>query len=325
MKHASKILICLWLACSPLFAQESLHEAQRSLHQQMDDAVRQEQQGQYASAVQLIAQVMESGQLSSVELARANIMLGFANRGLGHYVAAANAFDRSLRILEHDPHQLADYAAALENYAGLYGDLGEFRPAEVMWEKALQLRRQTGDHADAARALLNLAELQVAEKPMRKARQYADDASKEMNLATDLLDDDRIAFMETQAWLTLKEGRVSASVTGFRSALELCIRAHGHDHWLTGWDYVLLGKAHSLMGDSESALAEMQEGVRILENALGERNPKSLWSQVLYSQMLERAGMGARAAQIKAAIAPAIKDLDASGCPGCTINVAGFR
>jgi tetratricopeptide (TPR) repeat protein len=318
IKHFLKILISAWLGCSPLLGQGPLNK-------QIEDAVRLEEQGKYAPAINLIKNVLQTAQLNSVELARADIMLGFANRGLGNFIAAENAFDRSLRILEHDPNHIGDYAAALQNYAALYVDLGQYRPAQTMWEKALRLRRQQGNHADAARALLDLAELQVAEKQLHKARRYVDDASQEMKVATDLLDDDRIAFLETDAFVALQEGQAMLAVAGFRASLELCIRTYGQQHWLTGWEHALLGKAQSQMGDSESALANVQEGMAILNQVFGSKSRKSLFAQTLYSQVLDRAGQHLEATRMKETVEQERKDLGMTGCPGCTINVAGFR
>jgi tetratricopeptide (TPR) repeat protein len=318
MKHFLKIVISACLAFTPVLGQETLHN-------QIGDAARLEEQGQYAAALDLIAHVMQTAQLSPVEIARANVMVGFANRGLGNFIAAENAFDRSLRLLEHDPSHRGDYAAALQNYGALYADLGQFRSAQTMWGKALQLRRQMGNHADAARALLDLAELQMTEKRLHKAQLYVDEASKEMNVAADLLDDDRIAFLETHALLALHEGQVMLAVAGFRASLELCIRIYGPQHWLTGWEHVLLGKAQSRMGDSNNALENVQEGMSIFNQVFGSKSRKSLGAQMLYSQVLDRAGQHMEAARVKMAVEQAGKDSGVSSCSGCTINVAGFR
>jgi tetratricopeptide (TPR) repeat protein len=315
MNSPTKIFITVFLACSTLFAQ------QERLH----DALVLEQQGQFDAAVNAITKIIQSGQLSEVQLGRAQIMLGFAYRSQGNFIPAQNAFERAISVLKGDHAHPGDCASALENYAALYADAGELFAAAAMWQKAFRLRRQTGDHAGAARSLLNLAEVGLARKHVSEAKQYLQDASKEMNLATDLADDDRMFFIETKAWLDMTENHTTAAIAGFQSALELSSKTRGEQHWLTGWEHMLLGKAYFLSGDTGNALADMHEGLAILEHSLGRKNSKYLASQVAYSQVLDKTGAHAEAARLRAAAEQTRKDLYGTLCAGCTISVASFR
>ncbi|MCU1299458.1 MAG: tetratricopeptide repeat protein, partial [Acidobacteriaceae bacterium] len=112
MRHTTTVLITLFLAGLPLFAQENPH-------QRLQDALVLEQQGQFDAASNTAKLVINSHQLSGVELGRAYIIMGIAYRAMGNFAAAQNAFEQSLRILERDPEHVSDYAAALNNYAGL--------------------------------------------------------------------------------------------------------------------------------------------------------------------------------------------------------------
>lgn len=323
MNHPLRILIAAWLACLPLLAQ--MNPAQTNPHHQLQDALILEEHGQFDAAIQVIRPLVESNQFSGVELGRAYIMLGFAYRAQGSFAAAQSAYEQSLRILERDDAHPGDYASALENYAGLYGDLGQAQIAQPMWQKALRLREQTGDHASAALSLLNLAGLDLLRRRVREAKQYLQSASDEMKSASDLVDDDRIALVETRAWLAEAEGYISDAVAGYQSGLELCIRAHGEEYWLTGWEYLLRGRAYSEAGDTTSALADMRKGLAIFDQSLGRRNPRYLWAQIAYSRVLDRAGSHAEARQLRATAEQARKDFYATQCAGCTINVAAFR
>ena len=315
MKRSLKIFITVFLACSTLFSQ------QERLH----DALVLEQQGQFDAAVNAITKNIQSGQLSEVQLGRAQIMLGFAYRSQGNFILAQNAFERAISILKGDPAHPGDYASALENYAGLYADAGELSAAAAMWQKAFRLRRQTGDHAGAARSLLNLAEVGLTHKNVSEAKQYLQGASEEMNLASDLADDDHMFFLETKAWLDMTENHTIAAIAGFQSALELSIKTRSEQHWLTGWEHMLLGRAYFLSGDTRNALLDMREGLAILEHSLGHKSSKYLVSQVAYSQVLDRTGAHAEAARLRAAAEQTRKDLYSTLCAGCTISVAGFR
>jgi hypothetical protein len=69
----------------------------------------------------------------------------------------------------------------------------------------------------------------------------------------------------------------------------------------------------------------MGKGLSILQRTLGDRNSKYFAAQLAYSQVLDRAGSHAEAAQVNAAAQQAIKAFYRDQCIGCTINVAAFR
>jgi tetratricopeptide (TPR) repeat protein len=302
----------------PLFGQASPSE-------QLWQALVLEQQGRFEDAIREVRPLAESHQLNGVELGRAFIMLGFAYRGEGEISAARSAFEQSLHILGPDGEHLGDYASALDNYAALFSDAGQFDIARPMWLKAFLLREQIGDHAAAARSLLNLAGLALARKHLHEARDYLKEASGEMKLASDATDGDSILFLETQAWLALAERRVPAAIAGFQQALEICKRVYGDEHWLTGWEYMLRGKAFAQSGEISRAIADMTKGVAIFDHALGRKNPKYVFAQLAYAQLLDRAGSHAEAARLRAVAEQDVKQLYSSQCAGCTINIAGFQ
>jgi tetratricopeptide (TPR) repeat protein len=318
MRHIKKALFAVLLACLPLSAEVNPHG-------RLHDAFILERQGHFDEAIAAVKVVIDSDQLSGVELGRAWIMLGFACRFEGEFTEAQIAFERSLQILEHDPEHVSDYASALDNYAGLYSDRGQLQMAEPMWMKALRLREQGGDHAAVAATLTALAGLALAQSRAHDARQYLKRASGEMKLTNDLSDEDLVVFFETQAWLALTQRHPSAAVAGYQRALEICERAQGERHWLVGWEHMLLGKAYAQSGDVNRAAANMQDGIAILEQALGRKNPKYFVAQIAYSQVLDRKGLHAAAAQLREAAEEGSKDYYSGQCAGCTINVAAFR
>jgi tetratricopeptide (TPR) repeat protein len=318
MRHTKEILLTVLLACSPLFAQ-------MSPRQQLHTALVLERQGQFDKAITITKEAIDSNQLSGIELGRAYIMLGTACHEAGMFTPAQEAFESSLRMLERDPEYASDYAAALNDYGALYGDIGQLDTAEAMWQKALHLRQQIGDHAAAARSLMNLAGLALAQKRTHDAKNYVKRTSDEMRLAADLIDDDLALFFETQGWLALAEGHPAAAVASFQHALERCLTSRGEHHWLTGWEHMLRGKAYAQAGDISNAVADMQQGLAILDDALGRKSPKYFAAEIAYSQVLDRAGSHAQAAQMRAAAEQDSKDFYGSKCLGCTINIASYR
>jgi tetratricopeptide (TPR) repeat protein len=317
MKHVQKVLLTVVLAGSQLLAQG---EPQERLH----EACVFEKQGEFDKAVNLAKELTDFGQSRGVVPGRAWILLGVVYRQQGRLAEAQNAFERSLRILDGTQF-VTDYADALQSYGWLYNDTGQFAMAGQMWRKVLQLRQKAGDHAGISRSFTSLAGLALAQNRVRDAKKYLQDAAEEAKLTRDLTDDDLAIGYETQAWLKLAEGHAAAAVAGYECSLELTKRIHGERHWLTGWGQMLRGKAYSESGNAGQALADMREGLGILEQALGRRNPRYFAAQIAYSKALNRAGLSAQAAQWRAAGEQAEKDFYRSQCVGCTINVAAFR
>jgi tetratricopeptide (TPR) repeat protein len=170
-----------------------------------------------------------------------------------------------------------------------------------------------------------LAELALARNRVKEAHRYLQKASKEAEASPDFIDDDEAFFFETQGWLAIAEHHAPAAVAAFQHALELMDGSRGEQHWLAGWEHILLGKAYVESGDFRSALANMETGLTILDRALGQKNPKYFAAELAYSRVLDQSGLHAEAAQMRAAAEKATKDYYGSQCAGCTINVAAFR
>jgi tetratricopeptide (TPR) repeat protein len=318
MKSPGKILLAFLLLPAYLFTQENPHTL-------LKQAVALQRQGQFDAAITIGNRVIGSGELKGVELGRALIALGAAYKEEGRVTEAQSAFDQSLRILKSKRGAEGDYATALEIYASLYSELGQLQVAQAMWEKAVHLRRQIGDHAAVMASLTNLTGLALTEKRGREARRYWQAASNEWRLAPDLTTDDRMIFYETEGWVELSSRHASAAVVSYQRALDLCRQTHGEQHWLTGWDEMLLGKAVAQTGDIGRALDEMRDGFSIIARSLGQDNPKYFGAQIVYAETLDRSGAHAEAARLREMAEQASKDFYANQHVGKTISVAAFR
>jgi tetratricopeptide (TPR) repeat protein len=318
MKHVKKVLLTVVLAGAQLGAQVS---PQDPLH----EAYAFETQGQYDKAIAVAKELTDSGRWSGAELGKAWILLGVAYTQQGRVLEAQNAFERSLQILGQDPQFVSDYAVALQNYGELYNDSGERVVAGQLWKKALSVLQKSGDHAGIAHSLTYLAGWALAENQVPEAKKYLESVAEEMKLTHGLSDDDLSVVYETQAWLARVEGNTSAAVAGYQRSLELCKRIYGEKHWKTGWDYMLRGKAYAQAGNIAMALDDAREGLSILEQTLGRKNPRYFAAQLAYAAVLDRAGLRAQAAQWRVAGEQAQKDFYRSQCLSCTINVEAFR
>jgi len=318
MRHLHWILLTLWLLCMPSFGQFNSHMA---LH----DALALENRGSFETAAKIAKAAIDSRQLSGVDLGRGYLIFATACQGAGDLANAQIAFEHALQILEHDREHQEDYASALDNYAGFYNELGRLNVATSLWQKAFRLRERIGERGATALSAIRMAELALVRNRVREAYQYLQQASDEANASADFSDDDKALFFETQGWLDIAERNASAAVAAYQHALELVERSRGGQHWLAGWDHMLLGKAYAESGDFRSASANMQTGLEILDHALGQKNPKYFAAQFAYSQVLDQFGLHSEAAQMRAASEKASKDYYGAQCAGCTINVAAFR
>jgi tetratricopeptide (TPR) repeat protein len=318
MKPIEKVLLTVVLAGAQVWAQANPQEL---LH----EAYVFEKQGQFDKAAAIAKDLADSGRVSGAELGRAWNVLGVVYTQQGKLLEAQDAFERALQLLGQEPQFVTDYAAALQNYGELYNDSGETAVAGKMWRKALDLLQRSGDHAGIARSLTYLAGLALAQNQVANGRKYLQHTAEEMKLTHDLSDDDMAFIYETQAWLARAGGHSSAAVAGYQRALELSKRIFGEGHWKTGWDYMLRGRAYAQSGNIEKALVDMRDGLGIMEQALGRKNPRYFVAQIAYAAVLDQAGLREQAAQLRAGVEQAQKDFYRSQCVGCTINVAAFR
>ena len=318
MRHPYWTLLTLCLLCTPTLAQMNPDKL-------LQDALVLENRGSFETAAKVAKTVIDSGQLSGVELGRGYIILAVAYQGAGESASAQIYFEHALQVLEHDREHLEDYASALENYAGFYGELGQLDVAAPMWQRAFHLRQKLGDHTGTALSLTRLAEFAVARNRIREARWYLREASNEAKASPDFNDDEKAFIFEIQGWLAIAEHQAPAAIAAYQQALQLVERSRGGQHWLAGWERMLLGKACAESGDLSGALANMRTGLTILDQQLGRNSPKYFAAELEYSRVLDRLGSHTEAAQMRAAAEKASKDYYGSQCAGCTINVGAFR
>jgi tetratricopeptide (TPR) repeat protein len=343
MKLRHRILLILCFAALPLFAQtnpadtlnkEVLNKADLNkmdrTKAELKKAVVLYQQGQIDKAIAGARSLTDSGEAAAFDLGRAYILLGTAYNQKGQLYESQHALESAIRIFEHDPDHISEYASALSNYGALYCDLGQLDTAEAIWLKSLHLRQQIGDHAASMRSLTTLAGLELGKNRMHPAREYLKQAAVEVksdrqSRQNDLIEDDFALLFETQAWLAMKEGHPGMAITFYQHSLDISRRARGDEHWLTGWEHLLLGKAYAQAGNLDRATFEMRDGLRIMEPVLGRTSPNFLVGELAYAQLLDRTGSHADAAEIRSEAEQARKDLLRTQCAGCTINVEGFR
>jgi tetratricopeptide (TPR) repeat protein len=322
LRCASGLLCVSICAGMSLFGQENaLHDVEERLNQ----FSALEQKGQYAEVVQPLSLLIESNGLTEGESGRAELILGIAYHQQGKWKQAQSAYEKALSMLDGHREHAADHAAALDNFARLYLDLGNLDIAVRMEGHVLRAYQGLGDHANVARSCVTLASLEINEGRHRKGKEYLQRALREAKSASGLDQDFFAQLSSTQGWLALLGGDTAAAISDYTHALGLWTAAHGEDHILTGWGYMLLGKAHAQAGQSAVALKEMQQGLRILEQSAGPNNAKYLAAEIAYSQVLDQSGAHMEAARLKDAAEQAFEKLNRGACTRCSISVLALH
>ena len=228
-------------------------------------------------------------------------------------------------MLDGHREYAANHAAALDNFARLYLDMGYPHIAVRMEGSVLRAYGGLGDHANVARSCVTLASLEINEDHRRKGKKYLERALRETKPASELDQDFFAQVSSTQGWLALLGGDTAAAISDYTYAFRLWTAAHGENHILTGWGYMLLGKAYAQAGQNAVALDEMQKGLRILEQSAGSNNAKYLAAEITYSQVLDQSGTHMESVRLKDAAEQALGQLNRGACTRCSISVVALH
>jgi tetratricopeptide (TPR) repeat protein len=298
---------------------------QESVPEQLGQALLLEKQGQFDSAIRGFQPLVESDALSLAERGRAWTLLGYAYQETGRYQDSQNAYERALRIFEGDTQNRKDYANALYCFAGLSRSTGQAEAASRMWLQALDIYKEQNDHRGIARIYANLAGLAMEQNHIRAAKSAIEKAVIEAKAAKDFTEDDLALICEIQAWVLSAKGDHKSAIAGYQHTLDLRKHSHGDHFPLTGWSYLILGRAYAANGQIEEALRNMREGLTILEQTEGRNSPRYLTGEILYSQALDQSGSHGEASRLRASAQQGLSDLNRSQCVGCTLSASSFR
>ena len=301
-----------------LFGQQN---ALRDVDKRLNQLSALEQKGQYAEVVQPVSLLIESNGLTEGESGRAELILGIAYHQQGEWKQAQSAYEEALRMLDGHREYAANHAAALDNFARLYLDMGYPHIAVRMEGQCAEGVWGAWRPCNVARSCVTLASLEINEDHRRKGKKYLERALRETKPASELDQDFFAQVSSTQGWLALLGGDTAAAISDYTYALRLWTAAHGENHILTGWGYMLLGKAYAQAGQNAVALDEMQKGLRILEQSAGSNNAKYLAAEITYSQVLDQSGTHMESVRLKDAAEQALGQLNRGACTRCSISV----
>ena len=315
------LLLCASLAAyTGMAAQKNPTPSQANPEWDLGRLTALEQNGRYAQVMEPLAQLIRSNALNERESGRAQLLLGIAYHQQGALTQAQSAYEKALHILSHTPEGAVDHASALDNFARLSLDTGHPDTALRMETDALKEYEGLSDHADIARSCATLASLEINRGHRREGKKYLSRALQEAGLATGLDQDFYAAVWGAQGWLALLNKDTTTAISAYAHAIELWRDAHGEQHMLTGWGYMLLGKSYAQAGQNDKALEQMRKGLNILDQAVGSSDPKYLAAQISYSQVLDQSGEHDEAVRVKSSAQQALKRLSRDACADCTVS-----
>jgi tetratricopeptide (TPR) repeat protein len=298
---------------------------QMSVRQQLLQAISLQKQGHFDKVIETLPAITGSDSLNLLERGQAWTVLGVAYEEEGDFNRAQDAYEKALHFLAGNDQYAVDYAIALENLANLYGDIGRREDATNVALKAFHLFQRANNRAGIARSCVELANLWLARKNLRKSEPYLTMATKEA-LAVSGLDNDFYAVLaSTQAWHDALRGDAIGSVSGYQRALDIWKDTHGEEHMVTGWGYILLGNANARAGNKQIALEDMRRGVEILNRTLGPHNPKYLLAELAYSRTMELAGARDQAALLRRRAERELTAFVRGQCINCRVSVEDLR
>ena len=293
--------------------------AQSSTNQLLIRSYHLIEQGRSEDAVIILNDLAHAPSLTTADRGRAAILLGQALKDQDRFQAAQQSFENALRLLDTPGQPSSDYASALDYDAGLEQLRGNFALARKLLDRAAVIAAQLGSHTQYAGVLLHLAGLETQQQQYREARTTLENARAEFHLAGDSARNIAPDFYGTSGWISTLTHKSHQAVTDYTAALNACTRLYGEQHMLTGWAYILLGRAQAADHNLPAGLASMQTGLAILKQTIGDSNQRYLLSELTYSSLLDSAGSHAEAARLSAEANKTLSSLRTE-CPGCTAS-----
>jgi tetratricopeptide (TPR) repeat protein len=291
----------------------------------LDRLIDLDNSGQYDRVIRETSALLATTNLSVDDTGAAWVLLGSANQSKGDFPSAQNAYDKALHIYQSTSGHEEDEGRVLEHNATLYRDLMEQDAAINMEKKALAIFERLRQHALLARSYAILAQLELSGGKRRASKLHLARATKEAQLVT-AIDTDVLAQIQvTGAWVSSDEKDMARAIAAYRNALQLWNEKHPSSYVMTGWTYVLLGKAYAQNGSIADALDNMEHGIEILRTSVGDKNPTYLAARIAYASVLSSSGAIDRAADIKTSSEEAFRELYVDGCVNCKISVAALR
>lgn len=282
--------------------------------------------GSYSQAISLLNATLNSTSLSDLERGRGQMLLGIASKESGQLRVAEQQYELALETLKDYPDS-QDYARTLACLGGLKRDTGDLKLGRRFLLQALELESRNQDHMGLGWTNLHLAGVAIRQKNFKAAEKYIQDAREE-SLLSNPIPGDLLADIEgTRGWLDTARGHVADAVSDYANALDQSKAAFGPQHPVSGWAYLLLGRARAANGDITSGLNDMRTGLEIIRKAEGNNTTVLAYGELAYATVLDQAGSHSEATKLDGEARELLSRIPQGPCMNCTVTAwsLGYR
>ena len=308
-----------------LFTQLHLGFGEENLNDVVANAFGLLEKGRYETAISILLPVTQSPSVDKVIRGRAWTVLGFAYKQAGQFEEARRCYERALSVFNEAAIFDSDRAAALDYFGNLELDTGNLADGLKLFTEALQIDEKFQDHPRLATVYTHLAGVAIQQKRYKDAKKYLQSAEEEASSGADMRQELLADIYGTRGWLASATGKKEEAVGAYRRGLEACEHQFGNQHPLTGWAYLLLGKAIAEDGNVQDGMKTIRDGLAILEATAGTQDLRYLAGEIAYSKLLDRAGAQAESARLATEAKQEIDSRIRSQCSNCTVSVWSFQ
>jgi tetratricopeptide (TPR) repeat protein len=283
------------------------------------------EKGRYEAAISMLTSVAQSPSTHKVIRGRAWTVLGFAYKQDGQFEQARRCYEQALRIFNDAAILDSDRAAALDYFGNLELDMGNLADGLRLLTEALQIDEKFQDHQRLSTVYAHLAGIAIQQKHYKDAKKYLESSEQEANSVVNVKQHLLADIYGTRGWLASATGKKKEAVEDYKRSLEACEQQFGNQHPLTGWAYLLLGKATAEDGNVEEGMKSIRDGLAILEATSGTQDLRCLAGEIAYSKLLDRSGAHAESARLATEAKQEIASRMRSQCSNCTVSVWSFQ
>ncbi len=207
--------------------------------------------------------------------ARILFIVGGCYYKIGKNEEAKKYLSNSIKIWEHKEPLYPIYAGCLNSLGNLYSDMGDYKSAESLYLKSLEIRKKAlGEmHPEYAGSLNNLGILysdmgnyESAEPLYKKSLEIYKKALGEMH-------PDYALSLNNLGNLYYRMGDYKSAEPLYKQTLEIKKKALGEEHLDIANCFISLGNLYFDMGDYKSAEPLYKQTLEIKKKALGEEHP----------------------------------------------------
>ena len=279
--------------------------------------------GEYQQALAIL-EPLAAGTPNLTDPWRVWLLLGPVYEDLGRYQEAQRAYQSVISLFKNQRGREREEAAALDNLGSLYFNAGQTEMSKRLRLRVLKVYQEAGDHAGLVTVYNNLAAIALQQRRFDEARKWIGHALAEVKLSPQVSADNRAAMESNAGLISLHDHEYQQALEYYQAALRAWVGQHGMNHQLTGWGYVLCGRAHALLGDTQEGLAEVNTGLGMIEKAVGRNVPLYFAARMAYADTLSAAGSVREAKAVRSLTVRSIESFQRISS-GHAISADAFR